>query len=226
MDRTYQPSLVALLPEDLIGTLEAAGQEKRFTDQQSIHSRGDSHAGLSIILTGHVRFGVFAEDGAFIQTGLLGEGHCFGEATLFARLPRAYDADALGDTRILQIGKAQFDRLLEDHPAFAKALLVTLTSRLYEALDVADDLRTLTLDARVAKQLLRIGQATGFRGDALPIRQIDLAYALGLSRVSVGKALMTLQNQGLIELGYGQINITDRRKLQVWIASRETTKRW
>lgn len=204
-----------MLPEALKSALIRAGHEKRFDDKQSIHIRGGGRAGLSIILAGRVRFGLFRKDGAYIQTGLLSVGDCFGEATLFADQDRAYDADALGDTTILSIEKGRFEKLMMKHPQLAHALLKTLTRRLYTALDFVDDLRALSVEARIAKQIMRLSLSGGFH-DVIPVRQIDLAYSLGLSRVTVGKALDALECDGAVRLGYGQIEIVDHARLSGW----------
>ncbi|MEM8936925.1 MAG: Crp/Fnr family transcriptional regulator [Pseudomonadota bacterium] len=216
------PPLLTLLSAAEIRDLVAAGEERRFTDNQNIHARGSDLPGLSVIKSGRVRFGIFGEDGRYIQTGLLGQGHCFGEATLFANMPRAYDADAVGETVILSVSKKKFDDLCDAHPGIAKALLVTLTSRLYEALDFADDIRRLSIETRIAKQLFRFVASGGFSSETIPVRQTDLAYALGLSRVSVGKALETLKRRGLIELGYGEIRIADRAGLENWVIDHDS----
>lgn len=221
MDSSLNQPLLSLLSDGLQRKLVAAGQTKRFDNGQTIHTRGSGRSGLSVIMSGRVRFGMFSEDGDFIHTGLLNEGHCFGEATLFANMPRAYHADAVGETIILGVGKKHFDKLFDDNPDFARAFLGALTNRLYEALDFADDLRRLSLEAKIAKQLFRVARVGGFSADSIiPIRQIDLAYALGMSRVSIGKVLEALQKRGLIKLGYGEIKITDPARLKALIANK------
>ena len=49
-------------------------------------------------------------------------------------------------------------------------------------------------------------------------RQQDLAFTFGLSRVSIGKSLKKLQDDGLIELGYGCIHFPDPAKLEHWLS--------
>ena len=205
MEPIYNHPLLPMLSENVRDALIAAGRTMTYSDGQFIHQRGEGSPGLSIILAGRVRFGIYAESGTYIQTRVLGAGHCFGEATLFADAPRAYDADALGDTKIIEVSKARFDDVLEQTPELANALLVTLTTRLYEALEFADDLRALSPELRILKLLRRLTHSGGFKDKAIPVRQIDIAYTLGLSRVSVGKALNTLQKQGKVRLGYREV---------------------
>lgn len=209
MEPIYNQPLMPLLSENARDALIAAGPTTTYSNGQFIHQRGEGSPGLSIILEGRVRFGIYAESGTYIQTSVLSAGHCFGEATLFASAPRAYDADALGDTKVVEIRKSRFDMLLAQGPHFANALLVSLTTRLYEALEFADDLRALSPEARIMKLLRRLTHSGGFTENAIPVRQIDIAYTLGLSRVSVGKALSNLQKQGKLCLGYREITLME-----------------
>lgn len=209
MDPIYNQPLLPLLSDDVRDALIAAGRTTTYSDGQFIHQRGEGARGLSIILSGRVRFGIYAESGTYIQTTLLSAGHCFGEATLFADAPRAYDADAFGETKVVEVSKPRFDALLAQAPSFANALLVSFTTRLYEALEFADDLRALSPDARIMKLLTRLKRSGGFEEKAIPVRQIDIAYTLGLSRVSVGKALNLLQRQGKVRLGYREITLIE-----------------
>ena len=208
-------SLVDLLPADLLEKLRTAGQVKDFTDRQMIHAQADNSIGLSIILEGRVRFGHYTEQGTFYLTGILGPGHCYGEVTLFADRLRAYQAEAFGQTHVLMIGRNAFNALYDEEPSFARAVTQTITQRLYESLDFADDLRRLTIEQRIARLLLRTARLGGLDDGVLPLRQTDLAFSLGISRVSVGKALDTLQQRKVISLGYGSIRIADATRLAV-----------
>lgn len=220
MDTRSPLSILPLLSPSLITELLAAGEKRHYEPGQLIHSRGGGQAGLSIILSGAVRFGIYSEDGEYIQTGLLNEGNYFGEATLFAHRPRVYDAEAYGKTEVLDIKKSKFEQLLDDHPPLARAMLQTMTNRLYFILDFVDDLRTRSVEGRVARQILRWQQSTNDdnhqNDNTVSIRHSDLAFALSLSRVSVGKALDTLKRSGAISLGYGKIEIHDTRRLSEW----------
>ncbi len=209
---THQ-SLLDLLPAAFLPELKAAGTIRSYDDGQVIHTQDAASVGLSIVMRGRVRFGLYAANGSFNLTGILGHGHCFGEATLFANRPRVYHAEAFGQAEVLSLGKGSFDALYDAHPHFSRAVTVTVTQRLYEALDIADDLRRRGVEQQIAMLLLRIARTGGFEEDDLPLRQADIAFALGMSRVSVGKALDRLKQRGLIRLGYGKITMTDRQAL-------------
>lgn len=203
----------------LRGKIRAAATAVRYQDGAILHAHGDDKPGLSIVRSGAVRFGLVDADGTYIATSLLGEGHCFGEATLFAGRARTHDAVAVGETVIEQIDKARFDRLFDQEPDLARALLNATTRRLYSALDFMDDLRRLPLPVRTAKLVALMANSAKQDG-SIACNQADLAFTLGVSRVSVGKALGDLQKEGILKLGYGKIDIPSRARLHEWIADR------
>jgi DNA-binding GntR family transcriptional regulator len=54
------------------------------------------------------------------------------------------------------------------------------------------------------------------------LNQTALAERAGVSRVSMGKALSRLHDEGLIQLGYGRIVICDVDAMRDWVAERNT----
>lgn len=218
LDFGGQP-LMALLPERLRRRLAEAATAVDYGDGEIIHSRGDAKPGLSIVRSGSVRFAIPGVDGSYVTSSVLGPGHCFGEATLFAKLPRTHDAIAVKRTSIDQISRLRFDRIFDEEPDLARVMLEATTQRLYSVLDFMDDLRRLPLPLRTAKLIASMARSAKQENE-VECSQSDLAFTLGVSRVSVGKALGRLQDEGVIQLGYGRIEIPDRVRLEQWIADR------
>lgn len=206
-----------LMPEPLARRVRDAAKPIRYRDGQLIHARGELQRGLSIVRSGAVRFGNAGEDGSYVTTTVMGPGQSFGEFTLFGDLPRTHDATAVGATVIDFLDQARVGRLLAEAPELWRILLVATTKRLHDALELLDDLRRLPLPALTAKLLLTLPRS---REDPAAVRcnQADLAFTLGVSRVSIGKALSHLQEAGLVVLGYRTITIRDRTALRRWIA--------
>jgi len=209
--------LADLLSDALRTRLRDSATVVAYNDGVLIHARGEVKPGLSIVQAGAVRFANPGADGAYATTSILGPGQCFGEATLFAGLPRAYDAVAVGDTVIEQIPKPTFDRIFDEEPELARAMLQSTTRRLYGVLDFLEDLRSLPLHVRVAKLLASMASSSKNK-DVVECNQTDLAFTMGVTRVSVGSALGKLQSAELIQLGYGKITILDQQNLNSWIA--------
>ena len=213
------PALLTTLPERLADRLRAAAVTVEYADGETIHSRGDHKPGLSIVREGAVRFAIPGADGSYLTTTILGSGQTFGEATLFAHLPRAYDAISVGRTKVDQIAKPRFDRIFNEEPDLARLLLANTTQRLYAVLGFLDDTRRLPLPVRTAKLIASMAKTAKHHAE-VECSQSDLAFTLGVSRVSVGKTLSGLQHEGLISCGYGKIGIIDLAALDEWIAAR------
>ena len=211
------PSFMDLLPEALQRRVTNAGTIIRYQDGQLVHNRGDQKPGISIVVSGAVQVGIIGADGTFVMTSHLGVGQTFGEFTLFADLPRTHDITAAGDTEINQITANTFHKLYDAEPDISRALLTTTLVRTHRLLEMMDALRRLPMRERTAKVLFTMLQTAG--GDqSFDYRQSDLAYALGVSRTSLNKALQQLCALGLIELGYAQINIPNPARMRDWVA--------
>lgn len=215
------PALLDLLPNDTQKALRDQANRVRYEDGQLIHERGDTKPGLSIVHSGKVKFGNPGSDGSYVTTALFGEGHCFGEFTLFANLPRTHDAIAVGNTVIDQIDATSIDRLLVSEPELYRLMLVAVTRRLHAAVDFMDDMRRLPLKVRIAKLILTMSKTSDTLGE-IKLTQSDLAFSFGVSRVSIGQALSELQSENLIKTGYGNLHIPDSDRLALWVSERSS----
>ena len=211
--------LLEALPDDLQEMLFSVGTPVRYEDGETIHHRGDSTPGLSVVREGQVMVGNYTIDGTYIATALLTRGHCFGEFTLFAGVPRTHHAQAKGPTIVDQITKAAFDRVLEQNQEFRQSLLAVVTTRLYSAMEFIEELRSLPLDVRMVKMLLR-AIPLGDGSATLELTQDQLANALGVTRASINAALRKLQADGLVRREYGRIRIVNVQALTAWVAER------
>lgn len=187
----------------------------KYANGQIIHSRGAIKPGLSIVKSGSTNVGIFGVDGNFVPVAILGSGECFGEFTLFADLPRTHDILASGDTELYQLSSGQFNRLSNQHPEIIKALLKITLLRNHRLLEILDSIRRLPLLERTASSLNSL-LTTSNCSSSISCTQDELAYNLGVSRVSIGKALRELERQELIQLGYRKINFPNRIKFKQW----------
>ena len=204
------------LPERLLQHLCDFGHIVTYSDGALIHARGDAKPGLSVVLRGLVKVGNYGLDGRYCLTRVLEPGETFGEFTLFARLPRTHNAEALGETDVLQLSEKEFTAASENSSSVKEALLASLATKLHESLEILDDVHRLSLPVRIAKTLRAISQTR--ETDTISIRQSDLADVCGVTVLSCHKALQTLANEGLISLAYGKIRICNCDNFTQWIS--------
>lgn len=210
------PTFQELLPEAVLDELLSASVLMKYTDGQLIHTRGTLKPGLSIVYKGAAHVGVNGIDGKFVMVAALGPGECFGEFTLFTELPRTHDISSIGESEVYQLSKTKFDRLFEREPSISRALLKTTLIRTHILLEMLDAIRRLPLLERTAKILLSMSFLLG-DSNVLQGRQDELALTLGVTRVSLGKALRELDRLGFINVGYGKITIPNQTALMQWV---------
>ena len=196
--------------------LLASGVSVKYPAGVFVHRAGDQKPGLSVVLQGSVRIGNLTTEGTLNAVMDCGAGFTFGELTSFVERTRTHDVVAISDTRILQIRAAAVRELCTSHPGIALALLHTISARLNLALASLEEFRGNDPQGRLAAVLLRrAGQSPG--GDSVRAKQADLAYEIGVSRVTVSKLLAAMEADGLLSRGYGSLRIRDRAALQRFV---------
>lgn len=210
------PGLQETLPAALREALYDAAVSISFSDGQLIQARGDTDPSLTIVKSGAARLGQIGIDGSYAGMAVMGPDQFFGEFTIFGGLPREFDAFAVGPTVIAKISKTRFDRLLDKHQGIRTYFLAFLAQRLHAALTFVDDLRHLPLNAQVAKTINMMHQADG-KNPTVKVTHEELAEILGVTRVSINKALRQLERRGLIVRAYGKIEIPSSANLDQWV---------
>ena len=223
ISNAQSPALLKQVTPETRARLIAAATIVKYGAGQMIHSRGDDKPGLSIVKSGAVRVGIYGTDGDFVMTSMLGKDHSFGEFTLFTTLPRTHDISAAVDCEIYQVSRASFVRIYDNAPDLARALTTATLIRAHLLLEMLDAIRRLPLLERTAKFLITTMTTQG-GASTLDYRQSDFAYMLGVSRVSLNRVLKQLADAGLIQLGYGAINVPSPTALEDWLTRRIRSK--
>ena len=169
----------------------------------TIFQRGDAGSSMMAILAGSVRIGSTSRDGKEVTLAVLGAGEVFGELALLDGKPRSADATALEDTRLIEIGRPAFLRLLGDDTALLSALLALLCGRIRNATASVEELALLDLPARLARMLLKLGVHYGRKTSGglrieLRISQQDLSTLVAASREAVNRQLQTWREAGIL----------------------------
>lgn len=182
---------------------------------ETLFVRGDDDAGLCCVVAGAVRLGsINPRNGAQRLLMYLEPYHWFGEVTVIDRQPRAQDAVADLDSIVLVVPRSRLEPWLDAHPAHWRDLSRLACSKLRLMLAAAEDHATLPVEQQLARRLVlavsNFGQTTPAhwrRRVRLP--QEYLASMLGVSRQTVNKALRALEREGLLRLGYAELEIVD-----------------
>lgn len=148
-------------------------------------------------------------------------GIWFGDVSIFDGDRRTHDVYAHGLTTLVCVAKADFKRILASHVEFYEAMLWLQARRIRQLYGLVEDLNTLPLRARLAKQLLHLARSYGIPSLSdnqeirigLQLAQEELAQLLGASRQRVNQELKGMEREGSIRIEPGGLVVRDRNAL-------------
>ena len=195
---------------------------KRYRDGEMIGSRGAMPEEWIACARGAVRVSTTSLSGKQITYTYVEPGIWFGDTSLFDGGPRTHDTYAHGDCTLLCVARADFKRILAEHVELYDAMLRLHAKRIRMLYGLVEDLNTLPLRARLAKQLLHLVRSYGepMSVDSSEIRiglqlaQEELAQLLGASRQRVNQELKAMEREDIIRIDPGGLVVRDRPALQ------------
>ena len=181
---------------------------KRFKDGEIIAARGDVPEEWIACARGAVRVSSTSISGKQITLTYVEPGIWFGDVAIFDGDRRTHDAYAHGETTILCVAKADLRKILHQHVELYEALLRLHARRIRQLFGLVEDLNTLPLRSRLAKQLLHLARSYGVPSLSdgsevrigLQLAQEELAQLLGASRQRVNQELKTMEREDLIRI--------------------------
>jgi len=194
---------------------------KRYRDGELIAARGDPPESWMACARGAVRVSSTSLTGKQITLTYVEPGVWFGDVAMFDGEQRTHDAYAHGDTTALCVARADFQRILAQHSELYEALTRLQARRIRQLFGLVEDLNTLPLRARLAKQLLHLARSYGLPSLAdgngirigLQLAQEELAQLLGASRQRVNQELKSLERDHIIRIEPGGLVIRNRQAL-------------
>jgi CRP-like cAMP-binding protein len=191
---------------------------RRLKDGAMMSTRGASADEWCGVAQGAVRISSVSLSGKQITLTYVEPGTWFGDISLFDGLPRTHDSNAHGETTLLVVRKADFKELLAQHTELYEALLRLNCRRLRLLFDAVEDLNTLPLASRLAKQILLLARSYGVaQGEeiriGLQLAQEDLAQLLGASRQRVNQELKGFERDGAVRIEPTRLVVLSKEKL-------------
>jgi CRP-like cAMP-binding protein len=209
------------LSPSLIHDILRCAYVKRHKDGDLIAARGEPPEDWIACAKGAVRVSSTSISGKQITLTYVEPGIWFGDVSIFDGDRRTHDAYAHGETTILCVAKADFKKILALHVELYEALLRLHSRRIRQLYGLVEDLNTLPLRARLAKQLLHLVRSYGIPSLSeasevrigLQLAQEELAQLLGASRQRVNQELKSMEREGAIRIEQGGLVIRDRNTL-------------
>lgn len=203
------PTLKKLSHEDLVA-LAAAARRRHYRRDEVIFHRDDPGDSLHIIESGRVEIVLPTEEGEELILAILGPPEFFGDLSLLDGAPRSATAVAREPTTTIAVRRTDFLAWLQTRPAAAATIFEALAQRLRATNELLGDVAFLEAPRRLAKRLLDVAAVAPEpgRGPAqVRLTQEELASLVGISRESVNKHLRAWQEQGIVSLGRGRLQV-------------------
>ncbi len=217
------------VPKDFEQALLDLATPRRLQHGEHLFFRGDAPDGLYAILEGTLRVSGVTEAGKEAILSLVDAPSWFGEIALFDRLPRTHNAVAEGPVKLLHVPQQDLLAMLERQPHYWRELGVLMALRLRLTFIGMEDLALLPAEARLARRLVWLVEASALTPHegpcVVPISQTQLGLMLSLSRQTTNQVLQALQDQGVLRVAYGRIEVLDRARLMEVAGVSATEKR-
>jgi CRP/FNR family transcriptional regulator, cyclic AMP receptor protein len=205
--------LLAQLPEDERRRFLANCRRQRFARGDVVFHAGDPAESLHLVAKGRLAVWSFGELGDATMLRLIGAGGFVGELALLGDgEQRSATVRALETSETLSVMRSDFDQLRREHPSVDKVLLSALASELRSISDLLTEMLFVPAETRVLRRLLSAA-ALWEHGVPLPITQQELAGLAGTTRATANRALRQAEEEGLVALRRGSIELVDAQGL-------------
>lgn len=176
----------------------------------------DEH--LLIILSGQATL-IYFDDGIPQPTAIYRvAGEVLHHAGMHLHTANPFRIEAAADqTRVVLIDRSAVYELIATDRPFAEFLFKDLSQRFMQALGYLREQRMEPLIIRLAKRILTI---THHR-PSVEFTQAELADILAVTRISISKAIKTLEEQGLIKRAERSLILVERDKLKAWLSEQD-----
>lgn len=181
-----------------------------------LYDKGDEARGLYGVLSGSVTTLVALDNGENVPVNISGPGTIFGYAAQILGGHRVATAVARERSEIIFVPQHALAAIAREQPSLWIHFAELATEQLIWAVKIIAERARLSPRARLAARLHGYATSWGEAQDplVLPIRQDELAELTGLSRKTINGILRKFEDEGIVALGYREIEVRDRRKLR------------
>lgn len=184
---------------------------RKFKAGEVIYHQGDLATDAHVVHAGLVKELLVHDDGDEALMTLRRRGEFFGELALFRPGPRDTTAVAVIDTTTCQLSRESCQVVLARNAKAREWMFTHLTLTIQKLEDRYESMVFLDVPGRLACYLLELKAISA----DLPIRQDDLASAIGSTRVTVNKLLADFERRGLVRVSRRKFEIVNSRALEM-----------
>ena len=210
---TYLPVFDKLTKEQQ-NTLINSAFIRNFSKNEILHNGSADCTGLFLVISGQLRAFTISEDGKELTLYRLFERDIclFSASCIMRNIQFDITITAEKDTQVLVIPAEVYKRIMEVSAPLANYTNEIMASRFSDVMWLIDQVRGKSFDKRLAEFLLNEANIEGT--NTLCITHETIGNHLGNPREVVTRMLKHFQNDGMVKLSRGVVEITDTNKLE------------
>ncbi|MFC3674467.1 Crp/Fnr family transcriptional regulator [Ferrovibrio xuzhouensis] len=207
-------------PEELAELASARLAYRSYMPNDPVYAQGDPVGNVFILVSGWVHLFQILEDGRRQIQRFLMPGDLFGAVSL-GHHDIDHGAEALTRVTACIVPNAKLAGLQQRHPAFANRVLEAVEQSAHASMDTVTNLGRRNATERVARLLYgclsemrrRDLIAPDASGASLPLTQVTISDALGLTSIHVNRVLRSLREMNVLTFVRGALIVLDDAKL-------------
>ena len=203
------PTQLYNIHNDMKTLFDSLPYTKSFAKGEIIYHQGDIADSFYYIKKGKATVFMISPDGMEKTLNTAAKGELIGEGAFFDHKPRVSSAKAVTASELTIIDKKILLDLIQKNPPIAFDLLEILATRIRLLTTQLDSMTFMQADARIAKLLL-----DDMVDGKVSLTHEEIALTVGVSRITVTKALSRLSAQGILATHYRGIKILDKASLE------------
>ncbi len=168
-----------------------------------VYRMDDPSDAIYFVKSGLVKISKFLPNGKEAILAMVGQYDVFGELLLTPEERRPTQAEALTDTILIVLPRAELQHLLQHRPAIALKFIQLMAARLFEAQNWTAEVSTFSAPERVASLLYRLALEFGVEHPdgteiSIKLNQEDMARMVGATRETISHCLSKLKEMGAL----------------------------
>lgn len=170
-----------------------------------LFASGDPCENFIFILSGSARIRLSLKTGREVTLFHLSAGQSCALTTSCLLTQSPYYAEGIAETdlEIITISAAEFDRIIEVSPRWSAALLHDYSRRIGGLIALVDSLSERDIDAKLDEFL----HSRAASNDVIRLSHKAIAEELGTAREVISRKLKKLENNGVVKLSRGKIQV-------------------
>ena len=207
--------LLDTLDDDEQRQVLATARRRRFKRNEVVFHDGDPGDTLHMVVSGHFAIRITTPMGDEAMVRVFGPADYFGELAMLSAGPRRGSAISLDGGETLSLHREDFEDLRATRPKINGVLTDALVKEVRRLSAALIEALYVPVERRVWLRLLDLVELFG--GDApvaIPLTQDDIAQLAGTTRPTANRILRAGEEQGVLQLARGRIEVQDRAALR------------